>query len=61
MRAQSKAVLKAKLQVQKSSRIQGVPDADETSVEAITVDSWCILWVETVGADTSWPVLGNTL
>ena len=30
-------------------------------VEAITMDSWCILCMETVGADTYWPVLGNTL
>ena len=30
-------------------------------VEAITINSWCLLCVETVGADTSWSVLGNTL
>ena len=33
------------------------------SVEAITMDSysWSQLCLETVGADISWPVLGNTL
>ena len=33
----------------------------EGYVDAITMDSWCLLCLETVGADTSWPVLGNTL
>ena len=35
------------------------------SLEAITTDSWCDSWcllcVETVGADNSWPVSGNSL
>ena len=34
-------------------------------VEAITTDSWCDSWcllcVETLGADTSWPVSVNSL
>ena len=36
-----------------------------TIVEAITTDSWCDSWcllcLETLGADTSWPVSGNSL
>ena len=30
-------------------------------VEAITTDSWCLLCVDTLGADTSWPVSVNSL
>ena len=37
MRAQSKAVLKTKLQVEQSSRIQGVPDA-------VIIDGCAMLW-----------------
>ena len=37
MRDQSKAVLNTKLQVEKSSRIQGVPDA-------IIIDGYVMLW-----------------
>ena len=37
----------------------------EHSVEAVTTDSWCDSWcllcVETVGANTSWPVSVNRL
>ena len=35
------------------------------TVEAITTDSWCDSWcllcLETLGADTSWPVSVNSL
>ena len=43
MRAQSKAVLKTKLQVEQSSRIQGVPDA-------VIIDGCAMLWT------VHWPI-----
>ena len=46
MRAQSKAVLKTKLQVEQSSRIQGVPDA-------IILDGCAMLWT------VHWPTSGT--
>ena len=39
--------------------------SDSDFVEAVTTDSWCVRWcllcVETVGANTSWPVSVNIL
>ena len=46
MRAQSKAVLKTKLQVEQSSRIQGVPDA-------VISDGCAMLWI------VHWPTSGT--
>ena len=46
MRAQSKAVLKTKLQVEQSSRIQGVPDA-------VIIDGCAMLWT------VHWPTSGT--
>ena len=46
MRAQSKAVLKTKLQVEQSSRIQGVPDA-------VIIDVCAMLWT------VHWPTSGT--
>ena len=46
MRAQSKAVLKMKLQVEQSSRIQGVPDA-------VIIDGCAMLWT------VHWPTSGT--
>ena len=46
MRAQSKAVLKTKLQVEQSSRIQGVPDA-------VIIDGCAMLWT------VHWPTSGK--
>ena len=46
MRAQSKAVLKKKLQVEQSSRIQGVP-------EAVIIDGCAMLWT------VHWPTSGT--
>ena len=46
MRAQSKAVLKMKLQVEQSSRIQGIPDA-------VIIDGCAMLWT------VHWPTSGT--
>lgn len=46
MRAQSKAILKTKLQVEQSSRIQGVPDA-------VIIDGCAMLWT------VHWPTNGT--